>query len=504
MKRLIIIIFAICAATLIFFFFNRSTIQPDNGISVTRARTVIPATDSSSPERNTEQNIYAEDTTLISLIPLRSDETVINTLSIDFDGDGYDDQINAVKTISSPYITLLVGLYNPYRGQYERSAEIITEIMQARTFSYTCMDIIGDHSNALIYSGLAENSDSIMKIYIPQNQKGQFSVKRIGNFRSDGTIFIQQLDRYDSYESQQSTGASYPVWVYSTDASRGGNTLDQLQTMYSWDPGQQLFVKSSETRVTETKVTAQELSRIQDGTVETFAAFLNGLWYKTNNTDDGIRYLFFDFQEKEIIFQTADTQEVYSWVTSTLRRNGMYISAVNSSVGNLTRRIDISLTGIDKIKITTQDDVLMLIKETSLWDGEYRKQTNAVAALQKTTVTDTDTIISLLENQNTWLLPDSTPVVFEDGHFTVQNYTGRTAFSRCDNRDILQLEQLDGTPFSGHENYLPVIEYSEDTTTVKALQLIPVNLSPTSVLPAGQSVIVLEPDLQTDETGTPQ
>ena len=41
----------------------------------------------------------------------------------------------------------------------------------------------------------------------------------------------------------------------------------------------------------------------------------------------------------------------------------------------MQRRCDISLAGIDEVRIHIIDDVRMLIKENNLWDGSYRKMT---------------------------------------------------------------------------------------------------------------------------------
>ena len=41
----------------------------------------------------------------------------------------------------------------------------------------------------------------------------------------------------------------------------------------------------------------------------------------------------------------------------------------------MQRRCDISLAGIDEVRIHIIDDVRMIIKENNLWDGSYRKMT---------------------------------------------------------------------------------------------------------------------------------
>lgn len=485
MKRLVIAIFAVVAAALAASFLWKSP-EEESGNAMTRARTVVPVSHTEQREAAADDAQYAEDTALVSLVPLRSDETLLNTLGIDFDGDGYDDQINAIRRTTSPYIVLLVGLYNPFRGQYDRTTEIRTEIIQTQTFSFTCMDIIGNHTNALVYTGFLEDGSSVMRIFLPQRSGTDFTLPMIGDFRSDGSIFIQQLDRYDSYEAQQAAGVSFPVWVYSSDTSRGGGTLDQLQTMYVWDQGSGGFVKSTETRVAETKVTSKELSRIQDGTVETFANHLAGLWYKTSSSDDGIRYIFFSPDEKEIIFQTSDSQEVYTWVASTLRRNGIYLSAVNSSINNLTRRIDISLTGIDEVKISNQDDVRMPIKESNLWDGQYKKQTGRNALLDSAKVRRD--VIATLESRGKWIADGTTEIEFADGGFTLNSQQGRTASSVCGEHLVVQLRGTTEAPFFGHESYIATVEDGEDAS----VRLTPVRVTPLSVEAADLPDIMLE------------
>ena len=193
MKRLVIVIFVIVAISLGLVFFMEDS-KETTSQGVTRSQTVIPQTTAQKQETAEVLVEEAEDV-LVSLVPLNSDETLLGTLSIDFDGDGYDDQINTIKKMTSPYIQILVGLYNPYKGQYERSAIIDTEIIQTRTFSYTCMDFVGNHKNILMYSGFLENNDSVMKFFLPEKRDTALVLNVVGDFRSDGTIFVQQMER---------------------------------------------------------------------------------------------------------------------------------------------------------------------------------------------------------------------------------------------------------------------------------------------------------------------
>ena len=306
MKRLVLIIFVIVGISLgLIFFMEDSTENTSQGI--TRSQTIIPQTTAQKQE-TVEVQIEGTEDSLVSLVPLHSDETLLGTLSVDFDGDGYDDQINSLKKMTSPYIQILVGLYNPYKGQYERSAIIDTEIIQTRTFSYTSMDFVGTHKNFLMYSGFLENNDSVMKLFSPEKQDTGLVMNVVGDFRSDGTIFVQQLERHESYESQKANGASFPVWVYRSDTSSGKNSLDQIQTRYVWNGNSGKYVKDTETRVQESKSNSSALNKILDGTLASFQNHLEGLWYFTNSNQG--QFMFFNPREEEIIFQADNAQEV--------------------------------------------------------------------------------------------------------------------------------------------------------------------------------------------------
>ena len=118
---------------------------------------------------------------------------------------------------------------------------------------------------------------------------------------------------------------------------------------------------------------ARELSRIQNGNVDTFGQFLNGLWYKTNNSSSTPSYIYFNYDDREVIFLSDDTEGVYSWEESSLRRSGIYLTTVNSIISSMKRRFDIMLTGINEVSVHVHDNVGMIIKESNQWDGTYKK-----------------------------------------------------------------------------------------------------------------------------------
>ena len=56
---------------------------------------------------------------LTSLVPLNPDETLIDVVSADFTGDGFEDQVNVVRKASLSNLNLIVGVYNAKTESYE-------------------------------------------------------------------------------------------------------------------------------------------------------------------------------------------------------------------------------------------------------------------------------------------------------------------------------------------------------------------------------------------------
>lgn len=507
-KRVIPVVFIVIAAVLAVVLINRKFLYKPK-IESTAARVVTPQVSSTGKKTNTDTTLMTDGTAMTSLIPLHNDETLISIVSMDFNGDGLEDQVNAVRTAASPYISLVVGLYDAKKNVYERMAVIATKITQVKTFAYTGMDLTGEHRISLVYQGYAENGDSVLHAFFLANKAGKFNLQQIANFEADGTIFIQQLDRYDAYERSQSTGISFPIWVYSTDTSADPNGNDQLQTRYDWNPEEQQYVKAVQVRVAGSKMAAKELARIQDGTVKTFAGFLDGLWYKTDNDNSGMRYVFFDYDANEIIFLLDDVEEVYNWVNGTLRRNGIYISATNQEIQNLQRRVDISLISTDTITIKIQDDVRMLIGENTFWDGEYKKKSiESFAASLPKQVDYAAPFIESLEKGPRWKTADGSSILFKQGSYTVTgdavNDEGDYTSENADEKPFIQFRSKTGTEwFTGSYlvSYAEKPQQKDDASKAKITQLNndsiilqPYMVTPEGCYPAEKPTIVLTRD----------
>ena len=142
----------------------------------------------------------------------------------------------------------------------------------------------------------------------------------------------------------------------------------------------------------------------------------------TDSAEKEIRYIFFDYAAREVIFLEDDSQEIFSWQNSNLYRNGIYLSTVNVSVENLRRRFDIGLTGLNEIRVRVLDDVGMRIQVDALWNGQYKKMNmrrnfNSVEEVPQ----ELTEIREKLEQVPRWIAPNGISVAFKNGSYKIDN-----------------------------------------------------------------------------------
>ena len=480
MKRFTTIFFVITALAIVVFSVYTYKRPKEPEYKTIRAKIVKPNVQQTVSE--TEEIIVDETEAELqtSLIELQPGETLLNALSIDMNNDAFDDQIISIRKNNSPSIYLVTGIYNPKKKIYERTSEIETEITQTNTFSFSVLDMTGDHINALTYTGLNEKEETVLKVFLPDLESKKFKYTPIAEFEADATIFIQQLQRSDPYSFSQTQGESFPIWVYSSDTSKGKDSLDQIQTMYDWDRFAKKYMKVSENRVAGKKIAAAELLKIQDGTPQTFERFLDGLWYKSSADDSNLRYVFFNAEKREIIFSADKTQEIYHWNTTSLRRSGANLSMVNNSVTSLVRRFDVSLNDIDEIKVKVNDEVKMAITQETLWDGTYKKISLQSLNNQQNGF-DSEILKRIESSSHIWTTNTNASVTIKNGQYTATNESwtanGAVTSLRIKGTTLLQFKAFSEEKFL-HGYYLPGFATTQNGTEIReTLTLTPVSIT---------------------------
>ncbi len=498
MKKLTSVLFILVGITIavliisqnIDFSDNRSDIQAHNFTNAINVEQDSTQQSASLPEN--------EDITV--LIPLFPDEILVTVLPVDFNLDNYSDQVVAVKNSESPYITIIIGLYNPLFAAYERSYELVTQIEQANTFSLDVLDITGTHENSLIVNGFSQTNETMLQAWLSSSHSTSLNLQLIADFKADGTIFITQNTRSSSYSFTSEDGDSFPIWVYTSDPSSTQGSLDQLQIMYDWDDTTSKYEQVSQTRILGRNINAQELAKIQDGTEKTFGAFLTDTWLHSTSDLTPPPFLSFDYDTKTITFLNNDTAEIYIWENSILRRNGILIYATNRNIPTLLRRIDITLISLDEIRVKATDTLTLRASPNTTWDGNYKKQQIDSVGVQTAAATETETPLSIIDTLKTtskkvWETNMNETITFTDSSYTIKNDSFQeegvfTLFSVY-GEDILQFKSLteESKLFNGFYR-VEIIEPAEDITM--QVLFLPVSLGATHLVPSIAQSITLQ------------
>ncbi len=438
-------------------------------------------------------------------VPLNDNETLVSSLTMDIDGDGYEDQIQAIKLNDSPFLNIYFLLYNPILTNYERVKTIKTDISQIQSFSCYSLDVLGKNSNSFIYQGTSDKGNSILKIINGHRESnGEFVLSEIGDFNVKGTVFIQQDSMANDYDDPEKAAVtkSLPVWVYSSEESEG--QFYQVQSMYDWNSQEGKYVQVSVTRNVDSSPNQKSIALILDGKVSTFEKYLDGLWGKIDN-DKVVRYIYFDYPDSEIIFQEDKTEELYYWNKSSLKRSGIYFTATNKTVSNLRRNFDISLVNSEEIRISVRDDVRMNIATSNTWNGRYKKIVLQSDSKDKTEVKGKDCFDELALSENGWKTEDGTLITFKDNKYTAEmdssRESGRYAKIILEGKTFVQMrpegESALADSFSGV--YIPSF-VDESDPEKKNLSLQKVILNPDGYIPDKNEPVLLTKVIIPDES----
>jgi hypothetical protein len=484
-KKVVFAVFIVTVAVLaVIFLQNRYLATPEE--KITASRVVIPQVTGHEGEdaNHIDDNEYF-DPDIVSLVPLNTDEVLLATVNADFDGDKQDDQVNAIKKEGDPFISLIVGLFNVQKGEYERVATIATPIRQMKTFSYMGMDLTGDHRTAIVYQGIVDTGHSVLQAFFINKSNTGVSVMQIANLESDGSIVVDQTERSDAYNMMVTNDASYNISVYSSDPENGG----QIHSIYSWDEELQQYKLSTQDKISDTVVAASDRAKLPSGSADSYFSFLNGLWYKTSGSPKDLKYLYFDQENNQIMYMQSDQYEVYEWTHSSLRSQGIFIFATNDEIKNFQRQMDVAIRSTDEIRVRVFDNVLFLIAEGLDWNGDYKKMSDATSYIrnmsQNTPVAEN--LIGVLEAENEWRAADGSTLTFENGAYTCNG----------------ELIKDEGTYAQLNHDGLPYIQFRSSTETPFFKKIYLIMYAPTSNGGKNKDSLVLQPYVLTPDQSYP-
>ena len=348
-----------------------------------QARIIIPQNIS---ERSDDSDIIAEllarEDSMTAKVPLAEGEAIVSVLNDNFDGGPVEKQFVAYRNLQeaeSPiYITYID--YDEASRAYKRLWSAQTAATRPGTISLYTQDLLGDRSVCVLLSGVNGLGEHTLTIFhknpspAGENSSGRNELfSKIAEFRIDGTITVNEADRPQAYQMGFGRGQSFTIAAYGRDFE-SSNIMDQVEIIYEYNTGNGLYEQRNITRIPGTQIEQRRVRELL-GNPRAFEDFITNLWYYVTpqGTIDKRQYIYFDPPSREIIFYQDETQQVFSWQSSTATRYGLYIATQNISITTLRRFIDIELESLDSIKVKVFEDVRLNIKGDAPWDGSYRK-----------------------------------------------------------------------------------------------------------------------------------
>ena len=151
--------------------------------------------------------------------------------------------------------------------------------------------------------------------------------------------------------------------------------MDQIETIYAFNGLSGQYEQIRTTRIPGSQIEQRQLRELLSGTRGVFENFISDLWYfvTPQGTIDTNQYIYFDPENREIIFYGDEAQQVFLWQNSSYTRLGLYIRTQNMSINTLLRFIDIELESLDSLRLRVTEDVQLRIVANTTWDGTYRR-----------------------------------------------------------------------------------------------------------------------------------
>ena len=122
-SRTVPVLFVLAAVLIAGVFFVSKKVLVKEDKSSTRARIVTPKSAASGNAENESSGSSIESEKYETFVPLYSGETLISTLTIDINNDGYDDEVIIVRKASSQNLWVVAALIDSESGLYITSTE---------------------------------------------------------------------------------------------------------------------------------------------------------------------------------------------------------------------------------------------------------------------------------------------------------------------------------------------------------------------------------------------
>jgi hypothetical protein len=250
-------------------------------------------------------------------------DSVLQVVNANLDQTPYGKQVIAVKRtgeVDSP-IRIIVADADPARGTYYyQSWESPTNATDARVFSLSVKDLVGDHVMEIVASGMNSAGKLTLDVFRPVSVAPgkELTYKPICQLVAD-EISIEEADRAESYSTDPKPGPSFPVVAYLRDPD-SQNVMDLVRIRFAWNPAEARYVPGPPEKIPGEKVQQTQLETLYNSSGEdVFEQFIAGSWVQLQPAKDGkgpdtfVSIINFDPRGRKIAFSSGNTQEVYLW-----------------------------------------------------------------------------------------------------------------------------------------------------------------------------------------------
>ncbi|MDR1211178.1 MAG: pallilysin-related adhesin [Spirochaetaceae bacterium] len=407
---------------------------------------LAPASGETYPGGNAERMAYEDD--ISAKIALKEGESLVSVLTGNFDGDPLDEQIVAYRKsgeIDGPVYIAYVD-FDDDLGGYRRVWDFSTPLTRQGTLNLYTVDMIGDRSICLVIMGMNNDGEQTLtvlqkKTVMPRSGRDntpEAPFLKIAELRVDGSISIRELERTTAYQLGYTRGEPFTIAAHGRDAD-SQNLMDQIETVYAYNRESGLYERQRTVRIPGAQIEQRLLRELLSGSASKFEEFIDGLWYYVNNdgTLDQKQYIYFDPENREIIFFGDQIQQVFSWRSSSPTRYGLYISSQNVSVVTLTRFLELELESLEGIRLRVVEDVRIKIGVSDPWNGSYRKAGTVSSRREQASPEPYPYIDSVYSGYIGKMTFDKTGSYSLDSGTSVQR--GRYAFFMLGDTELLEL-----------------------------------------------------------------
>jgi hypothetical protein len=313
-----------------------------------------------SPEAPAEKKALAS--SLRPRISLDPADTVLQVITANLGQGPWQQQVIAVKKtgdVDAP-VRLVVADADPSRGTYYyQSWEAPTNATDGRVFSLSAQDLVGDHGQEIIASGMTAAGQLTIDVFrpVPLAQTKELTYKPVCQLVAD-EISIEDADRPESYSTDRKPGPSFPIVAYLRDPD-SPSTRDLVRVRYAWNAAEGRYVPGAPEKIPGEKVQQAQLEALYSSSGEAaFEQFISGSWVQVQQGKTGDVYVSmidFDPRTRKIAISSGNTQEVYIWRESHRTiYNRMLLIGENETVLQiqLVRTFSVSVEAVNSITVT--------------------------------------------------------------------------------------------------------------------------------------------------------